>query len=264
MQHGSLAMVSRKEGPAVWQFRWSEKGLCGVRVQRKRVISTIERYPNETAARSAVVVLLAQINRVVRPEMGRHLVLPRNDERNAIRSFMVSLVRARPNRRKSRYLFIRLFLMHFWWGENNQLTRTGGGIHSGDKPFYEDMFDRLPRRSESRNALAGTRFVIPIRRSCEVWALNSKSCRSCCVTQRCGPHWMSIPRRSRQPNMQRRQPCCHWFFRMELAEARSRRYLVTPRRDQTSRRRDWAKKDTKKGMVCLFRPAPSTLTMPHA
>jgi len=55
MQRGSLAMVSRKEGPAVWQFRWSEKGLCGARAQRKRVIGTIERYPNESGARSALV-----------------------------------------------------------------------------------------------------------------------------------------------------------------------------------------------------------------
>jgi integrase len=62
MQHGSLAMVSRKEGPAVWQFRWSETSLRGVRIQRKRVIGTTERYPNETAARSAVIVLLAEIN----------------------------------------------------------------------------------------------------------------------------------------------------------------------------------------------------------
>jgi hypothetical protein len=29
MQHGSLAMVSRKDGPAVGQFRWSEKDLQG-------------------------------------------------------------------------------------------------------------------------------------------------------------------------------------------------------------------------------------------
>lgn len=62
MQSGSLAMVSRKEGPAVWQFRWSEKGLNGVRVQRKRVIGTIERYPNEGSARFAVTALLAEIN----------------------------------------------------------------------------------------------------------------------------------------------------------------------------------------------------------
>jgi len=62
MQHGSLAIVNRKEGPAVWQFRWSEKDLHGTRVQRKRVIGSLERYPNEAAARYAVTVLLAEIN----------------------------------------------------------------------------------------------------------------------------------------------------------------------------------------------------------
>jgi integrase len=62
MQRGSLAIASRKEGPAVWQFRWSEKDLHGSRVQRKRVIGTIERYQNETAARTAIEVLLEEIN----------------------------------------------------------------------------------------------------------------------------------------------------------------------------------------------------------
>jgi integrase len=62
MQRGSLSIVIRKEGPAVWQFRWSEKALDGARVQRKRVIGTVERYPNEAAARSAVTVLLAEVN----------------------------------------------------------------------------------------------------------------------------------------------------------------------------------------------------------
>ena len=62
MQRGSLAMVSRKEGPAVWQFRWSEKDLHGTRIQRKRVIGTVERYRDEGAARSAVTVLLQEIN----------------------------------------------------------------------------------------------------------------------------------------------------------------------------------------------------------
>jgi len=51
-----------KKGPAVWQFRWSEKDLHGSRVQRKRVLGTVERYPSEAAARSAVAVLLAEIN----------------------------------------------------------------------------------------------------------------------------------------------------------------------------------------------------------
>jgi len=62
IQHGSLALVSRKEGPAAWQFRWSEKDLHGARVQRKRVIGTVERYLDEARARSAIAVLLAEIN----------------------------------------------------------------------------------------------------------------------------------------------------------------------------------------------------------
>jgi integrase len=62
MQRGSLTRVSRKEGPAVWQFRWSEKDLHGNRVYRKRVIGTVERYPNEAAARSAMAIFLAEIN----------------------------------------------------------------------------------------------------------------------------------------------------------------------------------------------------------
>jgi integrase len=62
MQRGSLARVSRKEGPAVWQFRWSETNLHGTRVQRKRVIGTVERYPDEASARAAMAVLLAEVN----------------------------------------------------------------------------------------------------------------------------------------------------------------------------------------------------------
>lgn len=50
------------EGPGVWQFRWSEKDLHGSRVQRKRLLGMVERYPNETAARSAIPVLLAEVN----------------------------------------------------------------------------------------------------------------------------------------------------------------------------------------------------------
>jgi integrase len=62
MQHGSLALVSRKEGPDVWQFRWSEKDLHGARIQRKRVIGTIERYPDEAATRTAMTIVFAELN----------------------------------------------------------------------------------------------------------------------------------------------------------------------------------------------------------
>jgi integrase len=67
----------------------------------------------------------------------------------------ISLVRARPNRRRSRYLSIRLLPMHSCRGENSQLTQSlkigfsraddiEDGIHSGDKRFYENVCDRSP------------------------------------------------------------------------------------------------------------------------
>jgi hypothetical protein len=60
--------------------------------------------------------------------------------------------------------------MHSCRGENNQLIQTPttgflradgteGGIHSGDKRFYKNMFDQPPRRWESRNALTLLRSV---------------------------------------------------------------------------------------------------------
>jgi hypothetical protein len=62
MQHGSLNTRSRVEGPYVWQFRWSEKGPNGKRIYRKRVIGTIEEYPNQDAARTAVASLITEVN----------------------------------------------------------------------------------------------------------------------------------------------------------------------------------------------------------
>ena len=73
MQRGSLAIISRKEGPAVWQFRWSERDLQGDRVQRKRVIGSVERYPSESDARSAIAVLLTEINSD-RARIGSHSI----------------------------------------------------------------------------------------------------------------------------------------------------------------------------------------------
>jgi integrase len=62
MQRGSLIRKNHKQGPDVWQFRWSEKSPEGRRVYRKRVIGTVEQYPSEDAARRAVVGLVAEIN----------------------------------------------------------------------------------------------------------------------------------------------------------------------------------------------------------
>ena len=133
------------------------------------------------------------------------------------------------------------------WGKQSAYTKADDWIfasrrHRGRHPFWGQAILRKYVRPVAekvgiqKRALAGTRFAIRIRRCSEVWALNSKSCRSCCGIQRCDPHWMSIPRRSRRPNVQRRQPCCHWFFRMKLAEPRSRRQLLTLQGDETLRR----------------------------
>ena len=62
MQRGSLTRVSRKQGPDVWQFRWSERDLNRRRIYRKRVLGSVGRYADEAAARCAVTVFLAEIN----------------------------------------------------------------------------------------------------------------------------------------------------------------------------------------------------------
>ena len=62
MQQGSIIQTVRKQGPNVWSFRWSEKNRSGRRVYRKRVIGTVEQYPDANAARAAAGALLAQIN----------------------------------------------------------------------------------------------------------------------------------------------------------------------------------------------------------
>ena len=60
MQQGSVIMSERKHGPAVWQFRWSETGAQGQRVYRKRVVGTVEEYPNSEAVREAFKGLIVK------------------------------------------------------------------------------------------------------------------------------------------------------------------------------------------------------------
>jgi len=73
MQHGSLQRRTRKHGPEVWQFRWSEKGQDGKRICRKRVIGTVEHYRDSDGARHAVAGLITEINSDV-PWMKRTLM----------------------------------------------------------------------------------------------------------------------------------------------------------------------------------------------
>ena len=62
MQRGCMQRNSRKEGPDVWQFRWSETGSDGKRLYRKKFVGTVEQYPDQNAARRAVVGLISEIN----------------------------------------------------------------------------------------------------------------------------------------------------------------------------------------------------------
>lgn len=62
MQRGCVQRNSRKQGPDIWQFRWSETRLDGKRLYHKKIIGTVEQYPDENAARRAVLGLVSEIN----------------------------------------------------------------------------------------------------------------------------------------------------------------------------------------------------------
>ena len=62
MQRGCMKRRSRKRGPDVWQFRWSETSLDGKRLYHKKIVETVEQYADENAARRAVVGLVSEIN----------------------------------------------------------------------------------------------------------------------------------------------------------------------------------------------------------
>ncbi len=62
MQRGCMQRNSRKEGPDVWQFRWSETRLDGKRLYHKKIVGTVDQYPDEHVARRSVVGLVSEIN----------------------------------------------------------------------------------------------------------------------------------------------------------------------------------------------------------
>lgn len=62
MQQRSVIQSSRKAGPDVWEFRWSEKDRSGRRTYRKRVIGTVEQYKNPAAVRHAASALISEVN----------------------------------------------------------------------------------------------------------------------------------------------------------------------------------------------------------
>ena len=62
MQQGSVILTGRKFGPDVWQFRWSEKDPSGRRIYRKRVIGTVQQYPDAQAVREVTTAVVGHIN----------------------------------------------------------------------------------------------------------------------------------------------------------------------------------------------------------
>ena len=67
MQRGSMRRNTRKEGPDAWQFRWSEARLDGKRLYHKKIVGTVEQYPDEEAARRSVIGLVSELNTDGRP-----------------------------------------------------------------------------------------------------------------------------------------------------------------------------------------------------
>jgi hypothetical protein len=50
-----------------WQFRWSETRLDGKRLYHKKIVGTVEQYPDEDAARRSVVGLVSKLVIAVLP-----------------------------------------------------------------------------------------------------------------------------------------------------------------------------------------------------
>jgi integrase len=67
MQRGCLERLSRRRGSAVWQFRWSETEPNGKRLYHKKIIGTVEQYPDESSARLAIAGLILELNPSARP-----------------------------------------------------------------------------------------------------------------------------------------------------------------------------------------------------
>ena len=62
-QNGSLKSLPRKNGPAVWVYRWRETDEHGERRLRKQVIGTVKQYPTKALASEAIETRKLTINR---------------------------------------------------------------------------------------------------------------------------------------------------------------------------------------------------------
>lgn len=61
-QEGSIEQVTRAKGPDVWVYRWRELQVDGTRVQRKKTIGDLKRFPRQSDVKREVENLRAAIN----------------------------------------------------------------------------------------------------------------------------------------------------------------------------------------------------------
>jgi hypothetical protein len=61
-QHGSLTMEQRKDGLAVWIYRWRQPVGHGKTVKRKKILGTTEKIKTQSAAEKAAAALRVDIN----------------------------------------------------------------------------------------------------------------------------------------------------------------------------------------------------------
>lgn len=61
-QEGSIHRMPRAKGPDVWVFRWRELQEDGRRIQKKRLIGDLGRFPRKADAKRAAENLRSEIN----------------------------------------------------------------------------------------------------------------------------------------------------------------------------------------------------------
>jgi hypothetical protein len=71
-QHGSLKLADRRKGK-VWEFRWREVQIDGSVCRKNIVVGTLEEFPTESAAQSAVDAIRLTINRQTPQQLLRNV-----------------------------------------------------------------------------------------------------------------------------------------------------------------------------------------------
>jgi len=62
MQYGSVTREERKNGQAVWSFRWRDPGPNKKRVHRRLIIGSVTKFKRKSSARRAISGLKMEIN----------------------------------------------------------------------------------------------------------------------------------------------------------------------------------------------------------